>query len=191
MPPADAKPEPSVAPNSADAVDLANLRIVTYPHPVLRRVAQPVDPIDDTARAVATRMIELMHEARGVGLAAPQVGLPWRLFVANWTTQPGEDHVFFNPKLLTPTRQTEPRDEGCLSLPDITAEITRPAGITVRATGINGQRFEMTDDGSLAARVWQHEFDHLEGILILDRMTRLDQRANRRAIQQLEAAPDK
>lgn len=172
------------------STDPARLAILRYPHPVLRRRAEPIaspgDRVADNVRAVAERMIELMHEAPGIGLAAPQVGLPWRLFVANWTGNAGDDHVFINPELADPTRDTEPRDEGCLSLPEITAEITRPAGVTVRATGLDGQRFEMTDHGSLAARVWQHEFDHLEGVLILDRMTRIDRMANRKAIRQLE-----
>ncbi|MEM1099462.1 MAG: peptide deformylase [Planctomycetota bacterium] len=171
------------------AVDPAQLRIVHHPHPVLRERAEPVE-LSDEVRAVAVRMVELMHEADGVGLAAPQVGLPWRLFVANWTgpvSGGGQDHVFINPELTAPSRETGPHEEGCLSLPDIRAEITRPLGITVTATDLEGQRFTMTDDGGLAARVWQHEFDHLDGVLILDRMTRLDKMANRKSIRALEA----
>jgi peptide deformylase len=166
-------------------VDVAKLQIVHHPDPVLRRRAEPVTPNHDVV-AVAKRMVSLMHEAQGVGLAAPQVGLPWRLFVANWTGGPDADHVFINPELLDPSRESGPHEEGCLSLPDIRAEITRPLGITITATDLDGKRFNLTDDGGLAARVWQHEFDHLEGTLILDRMTRLDQLANRRAIRALE-----
>ncbi|MEM1026675.1 MAG: peptide deformylase [Planctomycetota bacterium] len=167
-------------------LDPAKLSIVHHPHPVLRQRAEPVELTDEVC-AVALRMVELMHEADGVGLAAPQVGLPWRLFVANWEGPGGIDHVFLNPELSEPTRDTGPHEEGCLSLPDIRAEITRPLGITVTATNLNGERISMTDDGGLAARVWQHEFDHLDGVLILDRMTRLDKMANRKAIRALEA----
>lgn len=170
----------------AVAVDPASLTIVHHPHPVLRQRAEAVT-LDEGVRAVALRMVELMHEADGVGLAAPQVGLPWRLFVANWTGARGADHVFVNPALIDPSRETGPHEEGCLSLPDIRGEITRSLGITVEATGLNGSAFAMRDDGGLAARVWQHEFDHLEGVLILDRMTRLDRLSNRKAIRALEA----
>jgi peptide deformylase len=161
------------------------LRIVHYPAAVLRERAREIADIDDEVRAVAARMIELMHEARGVGLAAPQVGLGWRLFVANATGEPGDDRVFINPVLKDPTAQTHPREEGCLSLPGITAEITRPTGITVAALDEHGRPFELTAD-DLAARVWQHETDHLDGVMILDRMRQIDRMANRRAIRELE-----
>ncbi|MEM8783905.1 MAG: peptide deformylase [Planctomycetota bacterium] len=165
-------------------IDPASLYIVHHPHPALRRRAEAVE-LSDEVRAVAERMVELMHEADGVGLAAPQVGLSWRLFVANWTGPAGTDHVFVNPELSEASRETGPHEEGCLSLPDIRAEITRPLGVTITATGLDGQRFTMADDGGLAARVWQHEYDHLDGVLILDRMTRLDKMANRKAIRAL------
>ncbi|MEO0514182.1 MAG: peptide deformylase [Planctomycetota bacterium] len=174
-----------LTPAPAD-VDPTALRIVLYPHPVLRQVAQPLDAVDDHVRAVADRMIELMHEARGVGLAAPQVGLPWRMFVINPTNEPGEDLVIINPVLADPGPFTEPRDEGCLSLPGITAEVTRPTAITLSALDRDGQPFTWTSD-DFPARVWQHEFDHLDGVLILDKMTRIDRMANKRAIAELEA----
>jgi peptide deformylase len=169
-----------------EAVDPAALTIVTYPHPALREPTRVVADVDDTVRAVAARMIELMHEARGVGLAAPQVGLNWRLFVANPTLEPGWDRVFINPELRDADPATAPHDEGCLSLPGITAEVTRPVGITIESLDEHGQRFTATSQ-DFAARVWQHEFDHLEGTLILDRMTRIDRMANRRALADLEA----
>ena len=174
-----------VSPQPAE-VDPKALQIVLYPHPVLREVAQPLDAVDDHVRAVADRMIELMHEARGVGLAAPQVGLPWRMFVINPTNEPGDDLVIINPELSAPGPYTEPRDEGCLSLPGITAEVTRPTEITLNALDRDGQPFTLTSD-DFPARVWQHEFDHLDGVLILDKMTRIDRMANKRAIQELEA----
>ncbi|HEX7009705.1 MAG TPA: peptide deformylase [Phycisphaeraceae bacterium] len=158
---------------------------MTYPDPVLRARAQPVAAVTEEVRQVAQRMIQLMHEAPGVGLAAPQVGLPWRMFVANPTGEPGQDRVFVNPVLIHPSRQTETREEGCLSLPGITAEITRPLAITIEAYDEHGNRFELHGQG-LDARVWQHEVDHLDGVLIIDRMTPMDRMANKRAIQELE-----
>jgi len=128
-----------------------------------------------------------MHEARGVGLAAPQVGLPWRLFVANPTGEPGDDRVYINPRLSNPSRETSTHDEGCLSLPNITGEITRPTRITIDALDEQGQPFQLTSD-ELPARVWQHETDHLDGILILDRMPAIDKVANKQAVIDLEQA---
>lgn len=167
-------------------VDPAALGIVLYPAGVLRQVAQPLPAVDDRVRAVADRMIQLMHEARGVGLAAPQVGLPWRMFVANPANEPGQDAVFINPTLTDPGPHTEPRDEGCLSLPGITAEITRPAAVTISALDRDGNPFTLTSE-AFPARVWQHEFDHLDGVLIIDKMTRIDRMANKHAIAELEA----
>src|SRR5690606_21325593 len=113
--------------------------------------------------------IELMHEAGGCGLAAPQVALNWRLFVANDTGEPGNDLVFINPQLINPGTEQHDREEGCLSLPHIAGVVRRPKIITVQALDIDGKPFEMTSD-ELAARIWQHETDHLDGVLIIDRM---------------------
>ncbi|MEM7680618.1 MAG: peptide deformylase [Planctomycetota bacterium] len=168
------------------AVNPATLAIVLYPDPVLRATAEAVDPADSTVQQVARRMVELMHQANGVGLAAPQVGLPWRMFVANPTGEPDDDRVYFNPRLSDPAPETEPADEGCLSLPGVTVLVTRPAAVRIDAVGLDGQPFSETSDG-LLARIWQHEYDHLDGRLILDRMTPADRLANRRAIRELEA----
>jgi len=161
------------------------LAIVAYPHPTLREVAQPVPQVTEEVAAVARRMIELMHEARGVGLAAPQVGLGWRMFVANPTGEPGDDLVFINPRLSDPSAATEAYEEGCLSLPDIRGQVTRPVAITIHATGLDGRPFALQSD-ALPARIWQHENDHLDGVLILDRMHRMDKLANRKLIKRLE-----
>jgi len=163
----------------------AQLRIVHYPHPALHVAATRVDPDDPQVKAVARRMIELMHDARGVGLAAPQVGLSWRLFVANPSNEPGEDRVFINPTLTDASHESRSHEEGCLSLPGITCDILRPTRITVHAIDLDGKSFTLTSD-QLPARVWQHEYDHLEGILIIDKMTPMDRMANRKAIRELE-----
>ena len=168
-------------------VDPDRLRIVLYPDPVLRKASEPVPEVTDEVRRVARRMLQIMHEARGVGLAAPQVGLSWRMFVANPTGDPADDQVFINPKLSKATPHTHTRDEGCLSIPNVTGDITRPQGITIEALDENGRAFQLTAD-DLAARVWQHENDHLDGVLILDRMPAIDKVANRQAVQDLEQA---
>lgn len=168
------------------AIDASKLQIVLYPDPVLRQPAASIEQVTDEVRAVAARMIQLMHEAPGVGLAAPQVGLAWRMFVANPTGEPGNDAVYINPTFTDRSRQTAAAEEGCLSLPDIRAQITRPADVTIEATDLDGNVFSHSADG-LEARVWQHESDHLDGRLILDLMTSFDRMANRRMIAQLEA----
>jgi len=167
-------------------VDPNAIEIVLYPDPALRRRAEPVESVDDTVRAVADRMLELMHQAHGVGLAAPQVGLSWRLFVANPSGDPGDDRVFVNPVLLDPHEEIEAHHEGCLSIPHVTAQIRRPRAIRIQAVDLEGQPIDAYSE-DLAARVWQHEFDHLNGVLILDKMNVMDKMANKRAIQDLEA----
>jgi len=169
------------------AIDPADLAIVNYPHPVLREKAKAIAEINDEVRAIAQRMIELMHQAPGVGLAAPQVGLPWRMFVANPTGEEGDDQVYINPELSGAGGGNAARDEGCLSLPNITVEVLRPTQITIRATGLDGQAFEVSAD-DLLARIWQHEYDHLDGVLIIDKMSPMDRMANKRAIKELEEA---
>ena len=164
----------------------ADLRILHYPAPALRCRAEPVE-IDDTVRAVVARMLELMNEAEGLGLAAPQVGLSWRLFVTRGKGEGEHDRVYINPRLLRLGGELALHEEGCLSLPEITAEIRRPSTATIAALDLEGQAFELHDDGGLA-RVWQHEHDHLEGILIIDKMSPMDRMATRRAVKELETA---
>lgn len=169
------------------AIKPAELQIVTYPDPILLRRAEPIERIDESVRDVAHRMIELMHEAEGVGLAAPQVGLPWRMFVANSQQDEDEpDVVYINPKIEV-FGDLSPREEGCLSLPGINAEIRRPGSVRISAVDLAGEPFSR-EDHSVLARVWQHEYDHLDGILILNRMTTMDRLAVRKAVRELEAA---
>lgn len=169
-------------------IDPKQLKIVYYPHPTLVRKAQPVPEVNDEVRAVANRMIELMHEAKGVGLAAPQVALSWRMFVTNSGQQENEpDRVYINPVLKDPGGELETREEGCLSIPDVYGDVIRPTEITIEATDLEGNRFEMRTSEFLA-RVWQHEYDHIEGRLILSRFGQMAKLSNRKILKQLEEA---
>jgi peptide deformylase len=175
----------------------SNLSIVHYPADVLRKKAAPVAKVTDEVRAVAERMLEIMRQEEGIGLAAPQVGLSWRLFVVDIPSN--ENHradatppeatigpqVYINPVLSQPQGAPCRLEEGCLSLPDIRGEVLRPPIITITATGLDGQSFTTTAAG-LLARCWQHEMDHLDGVLILDRMTQMSRIKNRAAIRDLE-----
>ncbi len=146
------------------------LRIVPYPHPTLRYVSKPVKRVDTELRATVQRMIELMYEARGVGLAANQVDLPLRLFVCNLAGKPddGEEQVFINPVLQRP-KGTAEAEEGCLSLPGVYADVTRPERIRLHAYNLQGEEID-TELSGFAARVVQHEVDHLNGVLFIDRL---------------------
>lgn len=181
-------------------VDPTKLRIELYPTEVLRTKASPVPTVDESLRDIALRMIELMRGAQGIGLAAPQVGLPIRLFVAHVPpdpedeTEPGdlpesctEPQVFFNPEIVAFSKDLEPYDEGCLSLPGITGEVNRPSTVTMRATDLEGNSIEVQATG-LLARCWQHEIDHLDGILILDKMSQMSRLKNRSRIKSMEKA---
>lgn len=177
-------------------VDPGTLRIRFYPERILRQKAEPIDLTPNVVE-VALHMIDLMREAEGIGLAAPQVGLPWRLFVVD--IPPGEGRevdsdpqgategpmVFVNPALSDPARNLEPLEEGCLSLPEIRGDVIRPAQVKVTATGLDGQRFTL-HAGGLLARCIQHEYDHLDGVLILDRMIQVHRAAAEPLVRALE-----
>lgn len=169
------------------SVDPASLTILRYPHPSLLRVAKPVAEITDETRAVAARMLELMRQARGVGLAAPQVGLAWRLFVTNSGEEDEPDRVYVNPVLRQPEGGLEAHEEGCLSLPDVLGDVWRPPTITIEATDLEGNQFTLRSS-ELLARVWQHEYDHLDGRLIIHRFGQMAKLANRRVLKELERA---
>jgi peptide deformylase len=163
--------------------------IVLYPDPVLLAKASPVAAITDEIRSLVDDMIRIMRDEDGAGIAAPQVGESLRIFVveareATETTPEEPLGVYINPVLKEPAGAVEPFEEGCLSLPGIRADIRRPPTITIEATDLDGRRFTRTDGGILA-RIWQHEYDHLEGTLILDRMTPIDRLASRRKVKAL------
>ena len=165
------------------AIDVAGLKILTYPAAPLRAVARPIETIDQTVKDVAARMLELTREAEGVGLAAPQVGLAWRMFVTSSADHKVE-RVYINPQLST-SGELVVREEGCLSLPGVNVEIRRPASAAVTALDRDGRTFVVEDD-DLLGRIWQHECDHLDGVLIIDRMTPMDRIATRKILKELE-----
>ena len=163
-------------------------QLVTYPDPVLRARAREVTAVDTSIRDLADEMLQIMREEDGVGLAAPQVGASVRMFVT--AAQEGEsapERVYVNPVIVSCAGALDASEEGCLSLPGIRGTIRRPPVVTVRATGIDGEEFTLTSSG-LLARCWQHEIDHLDGILIIDRMSAIDRLASRKPLRQLEAS---
>ncbi|WP_428937876.1 peptide deformylase [Fontivita pretiosa] len=164
-----------------------HLRIINYPDPRLKKVSQPVTEFTPALKQLAARMFELMAEARGVGLAAPQVGQNIRLFVMNPTGKPDDAKVYVNPVLSDVDAAQETAEEGCLSLPNVNAQITRIRTILMQAQDLEGNTFHETQSGYIA-RIWQHETDHLNGILIIDRMGLGDKLKHRRVLRELEQA---
>lgn len=152
------------------STDIGTLQLVEYPHPALARRARPLVRIDEALCDAVEQMFDIMYEAQGVGLAANQVALPYRLFVVNVTGQPdqGEELVFINPTLSRP-RGSGVQEEGCLSIPGLRKEVRRPEQVVLDAWTLDGEPVHLELDGFLA-RVVQHEFDHLEGRLFTDRL---------------------
>lgn len=151
--------------------------------PVLRSETRPVDRFDDQLRVEAERMIDLMNEAFGVGLAAPQIGKSLRLLVYAVGAQ--RPIVLVNPTIEWRSEDAETGVEGCLSLSSVQVDVDRPVHVRVAGQDVNGDRIKIEASG-LEARVIQHETDHLDGVLILDRTTRDQRREALRALSDIE-----
>jgi peptide deformylase len=165
--------EPELDPETAARRDAALARIRSFGDPVLRTKARPIERFDDALREEVKRMGHLMDDALGVGLAATQVGVVHRLLVYR-VMQGGPLAALINPEVEWSGRDTEAMEEGCLSLPGVAVEVDRPIHVRVRALDEFGEPI-MIEATGLEARVIQHEIDHLDGVLILDRTSR-DQR---------------
>jgi peptide deformylase len=164
---------------------MAILPIRIYGDPVLRRKAVPVAVVDDEIRHLAANMVETMFEANGVGLAAPQVGVSLRLLAADATHHDGGDgpRVFVNPEIIEAWGEWS-FDEGCLSLPGVSAELVRPEAIHLRYQDEDGRERE-EEFHQLWSRVLQHEIDHLDGRLLVDRMSPMRRALLERKLREL------
>jgi peptide deformylase len=179
--------------------DPQSLVLRTHPDPVLRRKAAPVSDFSSYLRTVIDRMFRIMREEKGIGLAAPQVGLSQRLFVLHVPRRSDDEPhpsglptgvdapmVFINPVLTLPRGSgVVPYEEGCLSLPGIRGDVLRPDTVYVKALDATGRPFELHAAG-LLARCIQHETDHLDGVMIIDKMTPTARMKNRFALRDLE-----
>jgi peptide deformylase len=165
-------------------LDVSALRILHYPDPRLERTAVEVAGVDERVRALVERMLELMFAGRGVGLAAPQVGVSARLFVASPSFEETDRRVYINPRIVESAGRQE-AEEGCLSLPEVHCRVKRAATVTIEAMGLDGEIFRESGE-DLAARIFQHESDHLDGVLLTRRMSPVARMANRKALRGLE-----
>ncbi len=157
-----------------------DMKLVVYPAEILGRRAVLV-PDAGSVAPVAEEMLELMRALDGIGLAAPQVGIGRRLFVLGLPRD--RDRVFVNPEIVVRSRRTVRSEESCLSLPDVTVDVARAAWVDVRAWDERGEPFELRARG-LLARAIQHEMDHLNGVLCIDR---IDVKRRERITRRLEA----
>jgi peptide deformylase len=163
------------------------LRIVLYPHPALRYESRPVNQIDDDLRSKVRAMFELMYEARGIGLAANQVALPYRFFIMNLTADPeqkDQEQVFINPEIIKRHSSIED-EEGCLSFPGIYFKVRRARKIKLRAFDLSGNLVEV-DAEDLLSRALQHETDHLSGKLYIDTLGPIGRATMHAKLRELE-----
>jgi peptide deformylase len=162
-------------------------KIVHYPHPALRHKAQTVKAVDKELRINVGEMTELMYQAKGLGLAAPQVALPYQLLVMNITgdpKQPEREEVFINPRIVE-RKEFVTTEEGCLSFPGLYQNIRRSKTIKVQAYNLKGELVEKTIS-DIEARAWQHEIDHLNGVLFIDMMGPLARLASKLSVRKFE-----
>jgi peptide deformylase len=172
---------------------LPKLKIIKYEHPLLREKARDIKRLGSRERDLIAAMGETMYAARGVGLAAPQVGVLERLFVLdvdqdreeeNGVKLPGTLQVFMNPEIIWESADDEPFNEGCLSIPGIEADVYRPSRIRIVARNEKFEPVEIDAEG-LLARVFQHEHDHLNGVLFVDRLPLIKRRLLARDLNRL------
>lgn len=164
------------------------MHIVTYPDPFLRRRAEDVDEIDGSLLETVSAMLETMYAHSGVGLAAPQVGISRRLMVYNPTGEKCDEKILINP-VISERRGSMEGEEGCLSFPDVVGRVQRSSYVKILAYDLEGTETEIAATDFLA-RVLQHEIDHLDGTLFIDRMTPESRVGARRALKVLEESFD-
>jgi peptide deformylase len=164
--------------------------ILIVPDPILKKVSERVDVVDDALRALMDDMLETMYAAPGIGLAAIQIGVPKRVIVMD-LAKPDETpapRYFVNPEILWASQETQPYEEGCLSVPEIYDEVERPAHVKLRYIDYNGKTVEEDAEGMYAVCI-QHEMDHLDGVLFIDHLSRLKrEQAVKKVMKQAKAA---
>jgi peptide deformylase len=160
--------------------------IVHWPAPVLLKGTKPVEAVDEDLRDTVRNMADLMVRLRGVGLAAPQVGIAKRFMLVSPSGEPGEETVVINPEILS-KEGSEEMEEGCLSFPGMYGMIERSTKIHVRYRDLEWREQTMDLDGFFA-RVFLHEFDHLNGVVFVDRMSPSDKMKNRQKLDELKKA---
>lgn len=165
------------------------LNILVAPHPVLKQKAKPVATVDDRVRRLLDDMLETMYEAKGIGLAAPQIGVSERIVVIDIheKDQPPAPMKLVNPEITWASPEREVNEEGCLSVPEQYADVVRPRAVKLRYLDENGAAHELDADGMLGVCI-QHELDHLEGTLFVDHLSMLKRSMILRKVQKAQKA---
>ena len=163
---------------------MALLTILEFPDPRLRKLALPINKVDDSIRELADDMLETMYDAPGIGLAATQINVQKRLVVIDISEEKDQPLVFINPEIEIIGDGFEEMGEGCLSVPGFYETVQRPDHIKVRALDRNGEPFELEDDDMLAVCI-QHEIDHLDGKLFVDYLSPLKRQRIRKKLEKL------
>lgn len=161
---------------------MAILEILEFPDPRLRTVAKPVTNVDDATRKLLDDMFETMYDAPGIGLAATQVNVHQQIVVMDLSEEKNDPLVFINPEVTFLTEETEPYDEGCLSVPGFYESVERPNKVRVKALDRDGNPFELEPDGLLAVCI-QHEMDHLNGKLFVDYISPMKRQRIRKKLE--------
>lgn len=156
--------------------------IVTYPEEVLRQEAEPIDEITDEVRDLAEKMTETMFRQEGIGLAAPQIGVNKRLIVVDLED---DFHILVNPEIAEESEEEESMEEGCLSVPGPEAPVNRAKEVVVKGINLDGEEVELHREG-LAARVFQHEVDHVNGILFIDQLSEAERSLTLREYRKIQ-----
>ncbi|MCF7980882.1 MAG: peptide deformylase [Pseudomonadales bacterium] len=164
---------------------MALLNILRFPDPRLRKIAQPIDEIDDSIRQLAEDMLETMYAAPGIGLAATQVNVQKRLVVMDISEEKDQPLIFINPEIQPIGDEIEEMEEGCLSVPGFFELVKRPAHVIIRALDKEGKPFEIEDQELLAVCI-QHEIDHLDGKLFVDYLSPLKRQRIRKKLEKQE-----
>lgn len=165
-------------------IDVEKCKITRYPKTVLTEKAKPVNEINDNIRQLAEKMIDIMIETNGIGLAAPQAGVSLRMFVISLDGSREKAKVYINPQ-INPSGPIESMEEGCLSIPGLNAKIKRYKYCEVTAQDLDGNTFTEQADG-LYAKALQHEYDHLEGTMIKDRLSQVAKISAKRVLKNLQ-----
>ncbi|TEU24184.1 peptide deformylase [Alkanindiges illinoisensis] len=169
---------------------MALLPILNFPDPRLRTKAKQVEVVDDQIRTLAADMLETMYAAPGIGLAASQVDRHIQLIVMDLSEEKNQPMVFINPRITPLTEDTQPYEEGCLSVPQIFDKVERPARVKIEALDLDGKTFTLEADGLLAVCI-QHEMDHLDGKLFVDYLSPLKRQRIREKIAKAERIREK
>lgn len=177
-------PQPAAAPTLTETAEGGD-RVLVYPDPRLRERAQPIAEVTPEVRRRARAMFPLMYEEQGIGLAAPQIGWGVRLFVVNVSGRPEDELVLVNPVVVEKTGGLWSFEEGCLSLPGIRGKVERERRIVLEGQDLDGEPVRVEADG-LVARCLLHEYDHLDGVLFIDRLSPAKKQSIKRRLRDLE-----